>query len=263
MQRFLPEPVAASVDVHEHYAQDWLDRGGVRANFIASADGAAAAGGQSRLLQTPGDNKVFAALRDLADVILVGAATAAAEGYRPSAPSTRRRELRARFGLPTAPAIAVVSGRLELDLTAPLFASAADAPTLVLTSAAAPIARRNDVIDLAGTESRLQLLEIAAGDGGVDFAAAVSALRAQGYRHILCEGGPRLFAAGVAAGAIDELCLSLSPLLTGPGAPRITGGPEWPDNSAVGLELRGLLEEAGALFARYRVVAAATEAEPG
>src|SRR4051794_27706325 len=105
MQQLLPsasgaEVELAEVDLHEHYAgAGWLDSGGVRVNFIASADGAASFAGLSRGLQTPGDNRVFAALRDLADVILVGAATATAEGYRPSAPGANRRAIRSGYGL--------------------------------------------------------------------------------------------------------------------------------------------------------------------
>ena len=95
----------------------------------------------------------------------------------------------------------------------------------MVTGSAAPIGPRNDIIDLAGTETRLQLVQAPSGpDGGVDFAASVAALRELGYRRILCEGGPRLFAAGVAGGAVDELCLTVSPMLTGPGAPRIVAG---------------------------------------
>jgi riboflavin biosynthesis pyrimidine reductase len=261
MQQLLPTgsgAPSAEVDLHAHYAADWLDSGGVRINFIASADGAATAAGLSRGLQTPGDNRVFAALRDLADVILVGAATAAAEGYRPSAPGPQRRAVRTGYGLAEAPAIAVVSASLELDLSVPLYAGAELAPTLLITSSAAPVGRRNDIIDLAGGKSRLQLIEAPAADsGGVDLAAAVASLREQGYRRILCEGGPRLFGAAVAAGVVDELCLSYSPLLAGPAGPRILTGPDGLSGFPVPLELIGLLEEDGALFARYRLESSA------
>jgi riboflavin biosynthesis pyrimidine reductase len=251
MQLLWPSSDSADVDVHQHYAAGWLDDGGVRVNFISSADGAASANGLSRPLQTAGDNTVFAALRDLADVILVGASTAAAEGYRPSVPGPRRQAVRASYGLEPAPAIAVVSGSLSIDLAASLYTEAVAAPTIVITASSAPVARRNDIIDLAGTETRLQLLEVpAAESGGVDFAAAVAELRDQGYRRILCEGGPRLFASGVAAGAVDELCLSYAPMLVGPGGPRIVGGDGWP--APARLELIGLLAEDSALFARYR-----------
>ena len=242
------------VDLHAHYAQGWLPEGGVRVNFVASVDGAAAAGGVSRGLQTPGDNAVFAVLRDLADVILVGAATAALERYRPSNPSAQRRAIRTGLGLAEAPAIAVMTSSLQLDLSAELFSAAEHAPTLIITGSAAPIAARNDIIDLAGTDTRLQLVEAPSGpDGGVDFVAAVAALRDLGYQRILCEGGPRLFASGVASGAVDELCLTVSPMLTGPEALRIVAGGAWPLEFSPRLELTGLLTEDSALFCRYLI----------
>jgi riboflavin biosynthesis pyrimidine reductase len=242
------------VDLHAYYAEGWLPGGGVRVNFVSSADGAATAAGLSRGLQTPGDNAVFAVLRDLADVILVGAATAAAEGYRPANPSARRRAIRAELGLAEVPAIAVMSSSLQLDLSAALFSAAALAPTLVVTGSAAPMGARNDIIDLAGTETKLQLVQApSSADGGVDFAGSVAALRELGYQRILCEGGPRLFAAGVASGAVDELCLTLSPMLAGPDGPRIISGQPWPAELAPGLELVGLLTEDSALFCRYLI----------
>jgi riboflavin biosynthesis pyrimidine reductase len=240
------------VDLHAHYAEGWVDEGGVRVNFVSSLDGAATAAGRSRGLQTPGDNAVFAALRDLADVILVGAATAAAEGYRPANPSAQRRAARARFGLAEVPAIAVMSSSLELELSAELFSAAVRAPTLVITGSTAPMGARTDIIDLAATDTQLQLVQAPSlPDGGVDFAASVQALRELGYRRILCEGGPRLFAAGVAAGAVNELCLSLSPMLVGPAGPRIVAGQPWPAELAPRLRLAGLLVEDDALFCRY------------
>ena len=67
---------------------------------------------------------------------------------------------------------------------------------------------------------------------------------------ILCEGGPNLFASLIGAGLVDELCLTLSPILAGPGPGRIESGPLHP---VVPLALAGLLEEDGALFTRYAV----------
>jgi riboflavin biosynthesis pyrimidine reductase len=258
MRLLLPSPAASdpsdTVDLHAHYAANWLEQGGVRVNFVSSLDGAATSDGLSRGLQTPGDNAVFGVLRDLADVILVGAATAAAEGYRPSNPSARRRELRARHGLAAAPAIAVMSASLSLELSAPLFSTATEAPTLVITGRAAPVGRRNDIIDIAGGPAKLQLVEARSdSSGGVDFGEAIASLRELGYRRVLCEGGPRLLGAGVAAGAVDELCVSYSPMLAGPSAGRIIGGAAWPADLTPRLSLIGLLTEQDALFCRYRV----------
>ena len=85
-------------------------------------------------------------------------------------------------------------------------------------------------------------------------AAAKAALAERGLTRILCECGPTLFGDLARSGVVDELCLSITPMLAGPGARRIVAGPMW-DAGPRSLELTGLLEENGALFCRYRVAA--------
>jgi riboflavin biosynthesis pyrimidine reductase len=245
MRALLPHPVA-EVDVHEHYARHWLDRGGVRANFVSSADGAVTVAGRSRGLQTPGDKRVFAALRDLADVVLVGAGTAREEGYVSLALSSRRRALRAGIGLAELLPVAVVSRSLRLDPVAHLLTG--DHPrTIVLTGATSDPDARARLDGIADV--------VVCGDDAVDLGAARSALAERGLTRILCEGGPTLFAAMARAGLVEELCLSLSPQLAGPGPGRIVSGPSWPLELAARHELAldGLLEEDGALFCRYAI----------
>jgi riboflavin biosynthesis pyrimidine reductase len=91
---------------------------------------------------------------------------------------------------------------------------------------------------------------VTAGDGmGVDPARAVRALADLGLTRLLTEGGPRLLGQLVAAGVLDELCLTVSPMLTAGDAQRIAGGP-----SVVvprRFTLVSLLEEEGFLFSRY------------
>jgi riboflavin biosynthesis pyrimidine reductase len=242
MRALLPEPVDG-VDVHSHYAAGWTDAGGVRFDMVASVDGSVSASGLSAGLQTPGDHRVFAALRDLADVIVAGSGTVLAEGYRPVTDRPERRAVRSRFGLPPVPPIAVLSRSLRLDPALPLFDGSATARTLVLTctgadpASRAELARTCEVIDC--------------GERTVEPALVRSALTERGLRRILGEGGPTVLAAFAAAGELDELCLSLSPLLAGPGAARIVAGPQW-TGAPRGLRLAGLLEEDGALFLRYR-----------
>jgi riboflavin biosynthesis pyrimidine reductase len=249
MRALFPEPIEA-VDVHAFYAADWLDRGGVRLNFVASVDGAVTAGGRSRGLQTPGDNRVFAALRDLADVVVAGSGTVLAEGYGAVPETERRAAVRLHFGLPDPLPIAVLSRSLRFDPAAALFADAGPgARTIVLTCAAADPGRRRLLEQVADV--------VECGTDDVEPALARAALHARGLRRILCEGGPRVFAAFAAADAVDELCLSVSPLLAGPGPGRITAGAEWP--TPVPLQLTGLLEEDGALFCRYRRPAGAAQ----
>jgi riboflavin biosynthesis pyrimidine reductase len=244
MRALLPAPVE-DVDVHAFYADHWLDDGGLRVNFVASADGAATEDGLSGGLQTPGDNRVFAALRDLADVVVAGANTVRAEGYSAITVSPHRQGIRQRHGLRSTLPTAVISRSLRLDPADELFVGApADAPTIVLTCAAADPAQR------AGLERVADV--IVCGDETVDFAAAQVALRERGLTRVLCEGGSILFAQLAAADVVDELCLSLTPLLAGPGARRVVAGEPWAD-APIPLALAGLLEEDGALFCRYRL----------
>jgi riboflavin biosynthesis pyrimidine reductase len=241
MRALLPV-VQEDVDVHRWYASDWLQAGGVRVNFVSSVDGAATSGGLSRGLQTKGDNVVFAALRDLADVVLVGAGTARAEGYRGIELSERRRQVRREFGLAEVPPIAVVSRGLRLDPADALF-TRGGARTIVVTAAAADAEQRARISAVADV--------IVAGDDEVDLPAARAALVDRGLARILGEGGPTLFGDMVRAGVVDELCLSLTPRLVGPDATRIIAGTAW-NGEPHALSLAGVLEDEGALFLRYR-----------
>lgn len=242
MRVLLPTP-SDEADLHAFYAQDWIEGGGVRMNFISSVDGAVTVSGLSRGLQTPGDNAVFAALRDLADVVLVGAGTARDENYKASNPSAARRAKRAEYGLRPVHPIALVSRSLRLDVDSPLFTDAnPDARTIVVTCKAGDPAVREALAETADV--------LVLGDEDVDLTAAVAALRERGLSRILSEGGPTLFGEMAAAGLVDELDLSISPMLAGPGARRITGGELW--DVPLDLTLTGLLEEDHALFARYR-----------
>lgn len=245
MRALLPVPDPAS-DVHEVYARDWLARSALRVNFVASADGAVAVHGLSRGLQTPGDNHVFAALRDLADVVLVGGGTARAENYRPVVADERRSAARARFGLAPLLPVAVVSARLDLDLDGPLLRPVEGAArAIVITHRASDPAARARLAEVADV--------LVAGQDRVDLSAAVHQLAERGLRRVVCEGGPSLFSALLAGGVVDELCLTVSPLLAGAGAGRITGGAPWAADLTPRLTVVSLLEEDDALFCRYRV----------
>lgn len=216
-------------------------RAWVRANMVSSLDGAAVVDGLSAGLSSPGDRRVFWALRALADVIVVGAGTARNEGYH----ATRMKEPWASLGLradrPAAPPLALVSQSLELDPASPLVADAPpDARTIIITCASSPAGRRAALAEAADV--------IVAGQHSVDLAAAFTALADRGLRHVLCEGGPRLLTDIVAGGLLNELCLTMSPLLAGVGPVRILAGALFP---ARRLRLAHLLEEDGVLFTRY------------
>jgi riboflavin biosynthesis pyrimidine reductase len=215
----------------------------LRMNFVASADGAATVAGRSGGLATPGDSRVFDLLRDLCDVVLVGAGTVRAEGYRqPRYPPERQARRRAR-GLAEVPPYAVVSHTLRLDPTSALF-TAAEPRTIVVTRAGAPADRRAALAEVADL--------VVAGTDEVDLAAALGQLADRGLRRILCEGGPHLFSALLAENLVDELCLTVSPLLAGPGPVRIVAGEPLP-GTLEPLRLAHALEEDGALLLRYQL----------
>ncbi|MFD7643626.1 pyrimidine reductase family protein [Kitasatospora sp. NPDC059795] len=212
----------------------------LRANMVASLDGAARLDGLSDGLSSEADKRIFGVLRALCDVVLVGAETVRAEGYRPGRARAEFAERRRAAGQLPAPVIAVVSRSLDLDLSAPLFTSPL-VPTAVITVSDAPaekLARTAEVADV-----------ITAGTGSVDLPRAVAALTERGWRRQLTEGGPRLLGQLAADGLLDELCLSVAPLVTGGDSPRIVNGPQIADVRR--MRLVSLIEEKGFLFTRY------------
>jgi len=215
----------------------------LRLNFVSSVDGAVTLDGRSGGLSTPGDKRLFGLLRDLADVILVGAGTVRDEGYGPPAHSPRRRARRRALGLAEVPPYALVTNSLDLDPGSPLFTEA-EARTVVIAPAGAPADRRAALDPVADV--------VTAGEHRVDLHAALDRLADRGLHRVLCEGGPALFGGLLGAGLVDELCLTVSPLLAGPGPARILGGPPLPA-APYGLDTQHVLEEDGALFLRYAV----------
>lgn len=230
-----PEP--GEVDLAERYAYP-PDRVWMRANMVASLDGAAQRDARSGGLGGPADRRLFLLLRGLADVVVVGAGTVRAEGYGPVKPSDGWGGV--REGRSSVPPLAVVSRTLDLDFDAPLFTEAR-ARTIVLTTATADPAR------LEAARERADV--IVAGKDSLDFAAAVRELEARGHRRLLCEGGPGVLAQVVAAGLLDELCLTLSPLLLAGRPARILDGR--PFAVPAELSLAHVLQDEDFLFLRY------------
>jgi riboflavin biosynthesis pyrimidine reductase len=233
-----PAPVAELAS----YYWNGADRGNrlLRANMVASADGAASFDGRTGGLSGPADRMLFTVLRSLADLILVGAGTVRTERYRPVRPAGIWPGLRPA-GAPV-PAVAIVSGRLDLDPDSPLLTAAAPgAQTIVITTGAAPPDRRAAIARSARV--------IEAGSDRLDLVAAVSALHGLGYLSILTEGGPALLGHLAAAELVDELCLTMSPVLAGGSASRIT---TCLSALAAPLSLVHVLHDDGFLFCRYR-----------
>ncbi len=244
MRQLIPRPNRdAEPDLTVVYAYPGHARRWVRANMVASVDGAAQADGKSGGLSGEADKRIFRALRGLADVILVGASTVRTEGYgRPAAPHERFAHVRALAGQAPVAAFAVVSASLDLDFDSPLYREAT-VPTITVTVADAP----PDRLDAAHDAGEVMI----AGTGRADLAAVVDRLAETGRGRILCEGGPNLLAAMAHAGRLDELCLTVSPQLLSGNAKRVLEGPVL--DPPLPLTLHTLLFEDGFLFTRHLV----------
>jgi riboflavin biosynthesis pyrimidine reductase len=181
--------------------------------MVSSIDGSTVLDNNSRGLSSPTDQEVLLTLRGLADVLIVGAATVRIEGYGPPRKPGQR--------------VGVVSRKGDVDGSSALFTSGAG--FLILP----------DDAPLTPIDS------VRAGRGEVDLAAALGQLDAD---FVQAEGGALLNGALAAADLIDELNLTLSPMLAGGTGPRVTSGP---DHLARRMRLAHVLEDDGYLFTRY------------
>ncbi len=234
----LPDLAGALDDaaLGDHYSSGvgspWL-----RVNFVSSVDGASTVGGKSGGLGGDADRRVFDLLRTLCDVVVVASGTVKKEGYGAMIVDPASVEARVAAGLKPQPAFAIVSGSLDLDPEADMFRKAPVRPLVFTVESAPAHDKLSKVADV-----------IACGADDLDPAAMVSALAQRGLTRIHCEGGPSLFGSLLAADVVDELCLTVSPLLAGGDAGRIASG-DLADPRQ--LTLAGVLRSDDTLLLRY------------
>ncbi len=228
-------PTSPAVDdaaVERLYA--WPGGGGVRVNFVSTVDGAATgADGLSGSINNAADGRAFAAQRRLCDAVVVGAGTAATEGYHPlpRLRSGRRRLL----------VVVSATGRVPEPLRGP---SPDEEPVVLLTRGSADAARLAEAAETLG-EDRVWVH----GEREVDLAAGLERLRDNGFGKVLCEGGPSLLGSMLAADLVDELALTYVPTLVGGDLKRIVNAGPLHDR----LLLKHLLEEDGTLLTLWTV----------
>lgn len=219
MRRLLPEP-STDVDLAGAYADPRRrphdGRPWVLVNMVSSVDGATAIDGLSGDLGGPGDRAAFPVIRALADVILVGAATVRAERYGPPQRHGQR--------------VAVVTRSAALDWSSPLFGSGS---AMVVTSEDGP---------------EVPVTSLRAGIGDVDLAAALTLLADDAVRVVLAEGGPMLNGQLLAAGLVDELCVTIAPRAVSGTAARLAVGPPAASDP---WRLAQVIEHEGELLLRY------------
>jgi riboflavin biosynthesis pyrimidine reductase len=210
------------------------------ANMITTADGRATLRGRTAGISSDTDRAMFHTLRSQVDAVMVGTATIALEGYGPLAhrPEVRRR--RAALGLMEVPLACTATRSMELPVQAPLFQDP-ESRIVVLTNSdrePAPCPAEVIVERLPGPE--------------LDLAAGVMRLRERHeVRAMLHEGGPTLLAAALEQRLVDELFLTVSPMLVGGGEPSVVEGTAFVQ--PVDLDLLSVLEHDRYLYLRYRV----------
>jgi riboflavin-specific deaminase-like protein len=217
----------------------------VTVNMITTADGAATdAEGRSGGLASAADRDVLIAIRAVGDVVVAGAGTVRAENYGPARMPPELEAARRDRGQSRWPRIVVVSASLRLDPTARLFHEPADErPLIVTVEAADPEARRRlePVADV-----------VVAGDDRVSWPLALAEMRRETSAEVaVVEGGPMVVGQMLIDDVIDEMCITLAPVLAGGEAPRIAHGAR-PD-TARSMRLAHLLEADGFLLLRYLV----------
>lgn len=185
----------------------------VIAAMIASADGRAAIDGRSVGLGAPADRALLRELRTAVDAVLVGTGTLAAERYGNLLDDDQRRH-RVANGMEPEPIVATVSRRLDVPTGIPLLAEPT-ARVQVYTEAEGEVPGDGAWVAVHRFEP-----------GVLTMQSVLSHLQNErGVNTVLCEGGPTLLRQLVAAQVVDDLLLTVSPLLAAGDAPSPLQGP--------------------------------------
>lgn len=207
---------ARLLDLYRPPAETWL-----RLNLVTSVSGSAAGSdGTSETLTSAADRRILGVIRELADVVLVGAQSVRAEGYVrpkrvPLAVVTASGDLAGHRITGDGPPVVVVCPQEAVDRVR---ASLADAVIVTVPGPRMPPA---DII---------------------------AALRSRGFASLVCEGGPGLARQLVVGGLVDEVCLTTSPRLTGATLP-LFGTEAFPEVAVSLAQL--LLDDESSIYSRW------------
>lgn len=204
----------------------------VMLNMVATVDGRATVDGNSTAIGGAGDRRMFAELRAIADAVLVGTGTLRAEPYGRLVRSEERRARRVAAGLAEDPTAVLWSRALDLPWDAPLF-SIPEQPVVIVCDAEGPVPEVAAPVTLVPAPS----LRVLRGRFGV----------------LLCEGGPRLNRELLGEGLLDDLFLTLGPVLGGEAVPGIVDG-TFP---RADLTLRWVVRHGDELLLRYSIASRA------
>lgn len=227
------------------------DRPYLALNMVSTADGKAAVEGRTRAISTETDRQIFHNLRTQVDAVMAGAGTVKTERYGPIVKTEELRQKRVREGLAPDPLAIIVSGGLSVPADVPLLQDP-DSRVVILTQAQH---------ELDGVQANVEYLRSEAGP--FDLRPLLEQLRREhGIRSILCEGGPTLNESLLLYGLVDELFLTLAPVIGG-GADALTIVAGQPLPELVPVELLWVMGDGSELFLRYGIGARSAAPVPG
>jgi riboflavin biosynthesis pyrimidine reductase len=260
----LPAALRELYDGELHFPTGSTRRPYVIGNFVSTLDGVVTyhiegqSGGSTISGSDSADRFIMGLLRASVDAVMVGSRTVQDVSSKHLwIPQFVYPEAKASYAdyrgnvlkKPPNPLVVIVSGSGKLDLARAIFRTP-EVRTLVITTPAG-----RDELAKAGASVEIQAMN--ATGGGIDPMAMLELLQSQfGVRILLHEGGPALFGQFVAAGAVDELFMTLSPQIAGRGThtirPGFVEGTEFLPQTAPWLRLLSVKERGGYLYLRYR-----------
>jgi riboflavin biosynthesis pyrimidine reductase len=251
-----------------HFRRSPAARPYVISNFVSTLDGVVSyeikgkSGGSSISASNPGDRFIMGLLRASADAIIVGAGTlhdvSAKSLWTPENvyPDAKRSYTEYRVNTlhkPEYPLLVIVSGSGQLELERAIFRTPA-MRTLVITTTAGrdELMRRG-----AATLGSVAIRALNSSSGSIAPQAILQLLQSEfGINMLLHEGGPTLFGQFLAADAVDELFLTLSPQIAGRKGdvtrPAVVQGVQFVPDSAPWFQMVSVREKAAYLYLRYR-----------
>jgi riboflavin biosynthesis pyrimidine reductase len=264
----LPQELRELYDGDLHFRTSPASRPFVFANFASTLDGVVSyeiegkSGGSTISNSDPADRFIMGLLRASADAVIVGAQTVRDVGIKslwiPEDSYPDAKHLYAEYRVntlhkPEYPLLVVVSGTGRLGLERAIFRTPAVRTVVITTSAGREELTRRGATSLGSVE----IHALSSNSDGIAPPAILQLLQSHfGVKTLLHEGGPTLFGQFLAAGAIDELFLTLSPQIAGRKGdvirPAIVQGVQFVPDSAPWLQMLSVKERAAYLYLRYR-----------
>ncbi len=264
----LPQELRELYDGDLHFRTSSAARPLVMANFVSTLDGVVSyeingkSGGSTISGSDPADRFIMGLLRASADAVMVGAGTlhdvSPNSLWTPEYVCPDAKHFYAEYRMnalhkPEYPLLVIVSGTGRLELERAVFRTPA-MRTLVITTSAGrdELTRRG-----ATTLDSVEVHALNSSSGSIAPPAILELLQSEfGVKTLLHEGGPTLFGQFLAAGAVDELFLTLSPQIAGRKGdvtrPAVVEGVAFLPDSAPWFQLVSVKEKAAHLYLRYR-----------